>query len=758
MAELRNLNGRPAIFAGGQACPPYMATIRTNDRDHMVIDAEYYRELGRAGIRIFFLICDTVWLKPQAMEQFREEAEILLREVPGALIIPRIGLHPTNAWIEAHPEECVTYSDGSRPPVHLWTESYEADLPAHYCLCSAKWREDAGRALTDTWEKLMALPYADHIIGCFFAAGGTSEWYYMLPPVRDGKSAGYSRAFRQHFSRYLTERYGTDEALQKAWGRTDVTLDDPAIPEAEAHYFAETADFEAWNPRFRMLSNAPVPPPYGNGSNIGSFVNFNARRDVFDFYRARHDGTAESILHFARLIKRATPDRLVGAFYGSLGCTHFLNGGTCGGTMKLLCSPDVDFLAAPGVYENRQAGGFVGQREIQDSFALHNKIYIVEDDTRTHLENRWFADQYGVYDLTDSVNIMKREFGRTLCEDVQAWWFDQLLGGRRYKHPELYRLIARQQEIAREAYTLPRDKGCEIAFIYDEESLQAVSQDTSKELIEMTRNYEMARIGAPVDQYYHNDMALEGMPAHKLYLFFNTFILTDEERAVIRGRLAREGAVAVFMYGSGVINPDRDVPFDAAHMKDLTGMDMAMLEDRFDAKFRYDGEKDPIFADFDRRTVYGCSGFRLKKVVVGDKRMPASYLYPLFYPRDEETRAAAHFLTSRVPAVSVKTVHTEDGSYTAVYWGGKTITAPEIRAVAKWAGCHIFTDSGDVLYANRNYVTLHASSPGLKTVRFPRPCAPVEVYDGRTFGEGVTQAQVEMETGETIMLRYLFTA
>ena len=389
---------------------------------------------------------------------------------------------------------------------------------------------------------------------------------------------------------------------------------------------------------------------------------------------------------------------------------------------------------------------------MQDSFAIRNKIYIVEDDTRTHMENRWFADQYGMYDLEDSVNVMKREFGRTLCEDVQAWWFDQLLGGRRYKHPELYKLIARQQEIAQEAYTLNRNKGCEIAFIYDEESLQAVSPDTTRELVELTRNYELARIGAPVDQYFHDDMANPAMPSYKVYIFFNTMVLTDAERAVIRRRLAREGATAVFMYGAGIINPDSDVPFDVKHMTSLTGIDMEMIEDRYDAKFRFDTPH-PIFRKYDRRTVHGCAGMRLKRVVVGDKRAPSTYLYPLFYTNDAASEEAAHFMTSQKPAITIKRVKDAEGEFTAIYWASKTITGDQIRAIAQAAGCHIFVDSGDVLYANRNYVTLHASTPGVKTVRFPRPCTPVEVYDGRQFGRNVAQIEVEMEMGETIMLR-----
>ena len=157
---------------------------------------------------------------------------------------------------------------------------------------------------------------------------------------------------------------------------------------------------------------------------------------------------------------------------------------------------------------------------------------------------------------------MKRDFARNICEDLQAWWFDQHVGGGRYKFPEVYRLFERQQEIAREAYEKDRRKGSEIAFIYDEESVHIVSKQTTTETVELVRNYEIARIGAPVDQYFHNDMLNPDMPDYKLYVFFNTYSLTNEERRAIKDKLAKNHAVALFMYAPGIINPSLKKPLD----------------------------------------------------------------------------------------------------------------------------------------------------------------------------------------------------
>ena len=756
MAEIKNLNGRPAIFIDGKPYPPMMATIRTmKECSEIIFDEEYFKELGRAGIKIYFLICDTLWLKPNAIELFDYEARKLLEAIPDAYIVPRIGLHPTNEWIRENPDECIRFSDGSSPGVNLFTESYVTDLPAHYALHSSKWREDAGKALRETWEILMKLPYSDRIIGCFLAAGGTSEWYYLhhVHYPDKGISLDHSPAFKREFSKYLTEKYGTDEALQRAWKMPEATLKDPPIPEFEKHYFSDMVDTDAAIPKERMYTYKPVPPPPGNGTNRGSFPDFDKNIDIYDFYRAWHHGTANSVLHFAKIIKEMTPDKLVGAFYGSQGCIGFVRSGSNGGTLKILDSDCVDFLAAPGVYENRLPGGCEGQREVQDSFALRNKIYIVEEDTRTLAENRYFMDKCMIYDMQDSINVMKREFGRTICEDVQAWWFDQLLGGKRYKYPEMYELIAKQQRIAEEAYSIDRNKRSDIALIFDEESMQSISFQSTVDMVELFRNYEMARIGAPCDQYYHNDMSDPNMPSYKMYIFMNCLVLTEEERRAIREKLKKDGALAVWIYASGVVDPEHpEIRFSAEHIEELTGIKMKEEYGKYDAVYRWNGEEDPMVEGLDRRDLYG-KFTRRRTMMLAATNDPVSrwdtYLYPLFHSVDPDAKNLAYFLTTGFPAVSVK----ECDGFTSVFHGSKMIRCDTVRALARHAGCHIYSDSDDVLYANHNYVTLHASSSGKKKLRFNRPVSPYEVYEEKYYGEGVTEIEVDMYLGETKMWR-----
>lgn len=151
----------------------------------------------------------------------------------------------------------------------------------------------------------------------------------------------------------------------------------------------------------------------------------------------------------------------------SYGCTNYFDLSTAGATLRILDSGLVDFLASPGVYNNREPGGYVAGRQMQDSFRLRGQFFIAEEDSRTHLENDFYRDGMRLYELDDALNTLKRDFARNICEDTFAWWFDQHLHGGRYEHEAFYRLFARQQQIARAACVRAGVKRSEIALIYD---------------------------------------------------------------------------------------------------------------------------------------------------------------------------------------------------------------------------------------------------------------------------------------------------
>ena len=771
-ARVENYNGAPALTIDGKVYPPMYMTVRTIDDRTLYIDDEYFKNLGEAGIKVYFLICDTEWIKPGAFKLFSEEATRLLSAVPDAYIVMRISMHASPDWCRENPDEVIGYSDGKKKATQLRTESYWREYEhGFYSFSSEKWRREACEALREIHEMVKAAPFADRVIGYFFAAGSTSEWNYPCPihfteKTTYGDSGGFnsnvsypefngvygdtSPAFLRTFSRYLREKYGTDEKLREAWGDDTVSIDDPKVPNCDARYVLYGADYDVKHVRGGAETGAHSMPT--NGTNIGQFLNIDKRRDVFDFYRALALGTAEAIIHFAKFVKELDPDKVTGAFYGSSTNTRHYDNGKVGFLEKVLDSGYIDFLATPGAYENREPGGFTGQRQTFDTYKLKNALFTMEDDTRTHMENYLWRAAFEVYTPEDSRNVMKRDFGRNICCDLQSWWFDQITGGKRYKSPEIYPTIKRMQEIAKEACELDRRKCSEIALIYDEESHHVVSEAMNQQFFDVFRCYESDIVGAPIDRYFHNDMSDPNMPDYKLYIFVNTIYLSTEEREQIKKKLSKNHAVALFLYGAGIMNPDFSPTFDLKYSEELVGMKLDYTEGVYDGRFKITNNHkmtselrdDIYFGNYDRKMRYNISAH------IGKVREIENKIFPLITESDPTAQTVGFFADTGKPALSVKDM----GDYVSVYCGSKHINNVLTRAIARFAGCHIYCDSDDVIYVNKNYITFHAASGGEKLIRLPKAATVTELFENKVYAADSDEIRFCIKRGETKMFRY----
>ncbi len=759
-AEIKSVNGQPTIVIDGKPYPPMAMTTR-------ICKPEYLKALGESGIKIYFLMTNTDWLRPgrdwqdetgaarhepSGMEKFQADARMLLQNVPDAYIIVRIGLHPPADWVESHLDDVMQYQDGSHRRAILASEVHRDVLPGMYSLCSEAWRKDGQKALEDFCDKVDALPFADRVIGYFLAAGGTSEWYPVnsLEDWENGLYADCSPAFRKEYSRILRDKYQTEDALRKAWNDPSATFDNLPIPPLEQRRYLHIDDkiLDAllhYESADRILGKSIDMNPAGQG-NIGVFLNANQNPSVADFYHAWHRGTANTIIHFAKALKKRYRGKLTGAFYGSYGCTDFYNSSTAEATLPILDSGYLDFLAAPGVYNNREPGGYVAQREMQDSFRLRNQIFVVEEDSRTHLENDFYRDAMGLYSIQDSLDTLKRDFARNLCEEIFAWWFDQHQEGGRYQHPEIYRLFQRQQEVAQASLRFPREKHNEIALIYDQESVHYVSIATDCLMLDYYRTSDLARIGAPVDYYFHDDMQRPDMPDYKMYVMLNVFCLNDGEREAIHRKAARNGATVVWLYAPGFINPDRPVKMDNGYITELTGFQVGRLDETTSPRFRIcEGHPALKYGDPYRR--YGYIDRDIHSNVWLGSVITPPFANPCFYIDDPEAEVLGRYLINGKAAFAMKSYR----GFTSVYCAAQILRSELLASLAEYSGCHLFLHQDDCLYANENFVTVHAKDTGRKTIFFKQPCSPYEVYEKRFYGRHVTRIEVEMRLGETKM-------
>ncbi len=761
VARIEKHNGEPAIVIDGVAYPPMGMTTH-------IQKPAYLKSLGEAGVRIFFLPAVTRWFdpgkkwtdengtehaEPGGIDQFKKDAEMLLRQVPQAYIFARLYLNPPVSWVESHRDELMRYNDGSTRPAILASNDKLYTLPGMYSLCSEAWRRDGDRALGEFFDEIDGLPYADRIVGFFLGAAGTNEWYPINPLTDYDKKlyADFSPSFRKEFSAYLRGKYGTEEALRRAWRNPDADFDRPVIPDLESRVYTHVDGLIL--DALRHYESAPriigkkIELNPKRKANLGVFLNADDYQNVADFYHAWHRGTADTIIHFAKTVKKRYAGKLVGAFYGSYGCTDFFDFSTAEATLPILDSGAVDFLAAPGVYNNREPGGYVAQREMNDSFRLRNRIFVAEEDSRTHREDDFYRDAMGLYTIEDTAATLKRDFARNLCEETYAWWLDQHEGGGRYMDENIYRLFRRQNEIAKFAYSLDRTKKNDIALIYDQESVHYVSQDTSTLMLDYYRTSDLGRIGAPVDFYFHDDMADPRMRDYKMYVMINVFCLTDAEREAIRRKAARNGATVVWLYAPGFIDPDAEKRMSNENIARTTGISVGRIDATRSPRFRVIREPHPALKYADRDRLYGFIDRDVHSNVWLGTVLPPPYMNPAFYIDDKDAEILGRYALDGRPALAVK----RTGGFTSIYCAPQILRSELLASFAEYSGCHLYTHTDDCVFANRNFVAIHARFTGRRTLYFLEECSPYEVYQRRWYGNNVRRIELDMRRGETLM-------
>lgn len=760
-AEIKNYNGAPTVMIDGKPFMPMAMTTR-------IKKPEYVKRLRESGVQIFFVFANTDWLRPggerkdesgntyyepSGFEAFKKEVDCLLEAVPDAYIIVRIGMHPPVSWIEEHPEDTLTYSDGGFWPCNIVSEVHNDHVPGCYVMCSDNWRRDGSKALNDFCDLIDKSYFADRVIGFFLGAGGTSEWYYVTHLIDEAKNryADHSPAFRKEFGRLLKEKYGTEENLRKAWKCEDASFDNPHIPNIEEREYmnidkriiSALVNFECAE-REECDSNSNPK----SASRLGVFLNANDYFSVFDFYNAWHQGTANTVIHFAKVLKQRYEGMLVGSFYGAYGCTDYFDVGTCAGTLRILDSGVIDFLAAPGTYNNRELGGNVAQREMQDSFRLRNMLFVAEDDSRTHLDIDMYKNSHRLYSAKDTVKALKRDFARDICEGTFAWWFDQNEDGGRYQCEEIYELFARQQELSSKYAEMNREKKNEIALIYDQESINFVSKYTDQYVIDYYRTSDLARIGAPVDYYFHDDMARDDMPDYKMYVMINVYCLNDEERKVIDKKAAKNGATVVWLYASGFVNPDAETVMDNSNIEDIIGMHVERTDDTLFPTFKVTNTDHPAmkFADSDR--FYGYIDREVCSNIWFGSVLDVPFMNPAFHIADDSAEVLGRYCMNDLPALALKKL---DKGYTSVYCAPQVLRSELLTSLAEYSGCHIFNFDDDYICADESFVMIHAKYTGKHTLYFKKECNPYEVYEKKLYGENVKKIELEMRVGDTLM-------
>ncbi len=701
------MDGEPTLVVDGRPIPAHMFFNATWDRK-LVADS-LAQSFADAGIHLHQFDTSMDWredfdkLNPagEAAQYAGLDARLraLARLDPNVLVLLRVHLYAPQTWADAHPDEILTYQDGTRIFHSKWN--------ACHSYASKVWRREAGKRLAALIRHLQRAGLEKHVLGYLLFAGWSGEWNFYrqkrgdLPGKRyaalSNMAVDHSPAMAAAFREFLRRKYGTDERLRQAWRSEEVTLASATPPTEE-------------------LVRALLPNQLNDPT---------ACAIASDYFECNAQQVADSLLHFARVAKQASPRRITGAFFGEFMFSHI--GGSRARQRtghadfdRVMASRDIDFLCSPQSYQSRRLGGHSPSMCLVGSARLHGKLVWYEFDQPTHLAPKppgkaQVPNRNVPQNLAETRALMRRGFGYALTNGLGLWWWDQagrwgkaVEGGVWYKSDDVRAEFALYQRIWRRALQAPRVlPRPEIAVIYDPRQCffqQSSWRDLSYDLI-FRQLDALGKMGASYDIYSLADAdALDG---YKLYIVWNAFALTDAQAATLKRLTRRPGVTTLWFYAPGYLSPRGLVP---ARVSDLTGMSVAKVEN---------------LSSFQMEPTQALDPGGVHPVPFGRAKPVA----PAWQVTGGEALAIYQGTTTPAAAMVAR-----DG-WRSFYFASAPLPSWVLRRVAAAAGCHQYVDGDDIVYVGRSHIVVHTAKPGRHVLRLPRELRVTDAATGRRLSD-----------------------
>ena len=230
----------------------------------------------------------------------------------------------------------------------------------------------------------------------------------------------------------------------------------------------------------------------------------------------------------------------------------------------------------------------------------------------------------------------------------------------------------------------------------------------------------------------------------------NCFSLTDKERRLIDERLRQRGAVLVWMFAPGLFNPDKTPELSTTHIESLLGFTLAsQAGERRQLNMKLTDAGAQYFTGFAPQRVFGSferPEWVFDKATGGIKQQfPRGVELPQRFYGVEGGEVLARFEDGGQPSILKR----QTASATDIWIGSVMAPADLLRGVARRAGCHLFCDGDEIIYANRSILAIHTREAGERTFDLRRKADVVEVFSGEVLGRGVTRFKDKIDAYRT---------
>ena len=253
--------------------------------------------------------------------------------------------------------------------------------------------------------------------------------------------------------------------------------------------------------------------------------------------------------------------------------------------------------------------------------------------------------------------------------------------------------------------------------------------DLDLPLIFQQRLWGLPRLGAPFDTYFLEDLCEGRLPPYKLYNFLNAFRLDAQRREALKTQICRDGRVAAWIFAPGYIEDDASLD----HMTDLTGFRFGKGMHPWGPLMHILDFEHPITQGLTQDLFWGTNN------IVG----------PVFHLDDPDARVLGQVVFSEGrchPGMGVK----ELDDWRSVYIAAPNVPAPVLRGLARYAGVHLYSEDGDVLYATPDLLAVHTVAGGERHFRLPAPVEVVhDLFEDRELAADSCAVEVRLTPGST---------
>ncbi|MHB9024696.1 MAG: hypothetical protein ACYC7E_11065 [Armatimonadota bacterium] len=757
---IRYENGRPVIYHNGRPVPQaaYCDYIVWRDWEDRI------RDFVESGVQVYYVTIEPVEVSslwgdpdPSRLGEWVMQRRSLLKQVefilalrPDALFFLRFSSTIPKYWKDKFTDDIQTDETGRQyDEASISSPRYLQDVAA-YCKAMVRFCESQ--------------PWGDRIVGYLDAPYG--EGLLLLNCA--GAFFDVSPANEAAFGQWVRAQYATEVDLQAAWGDPRVTFASARIPRDSAWRAKRECAIATVNgePIEDLTTNCMTQSrglfhwlEEGNAVHEQDYCRF--MRDAFyrKFRAISHavkDACAglgvERIMGFDITKQPLMGWPIMSNFDGIGDYASFPNILQLSGswdTGELLDDPAIDVIFTPADYTARTVGFAYEAEGVTDSMLLRGKGMIIENDARTFVGQG--SQEQGAFRTDAEVESgLLRNAALTLSRGIQSYWCN--VGSSYFHDPRIHKTIGKIVPMLDRLNRYPhRETRDAIALVIDDESLIHENMTAGYQALSVIwqRVLGLAHCGVPYRIYLLSDLEKDAFPAYKTYLFPNLFKVDDRVMELLRGKVLRDGNVAVFGPATGitdgkVLSPDGasrvlNVPFELIKRSTVRHVIVQDNGHPITAEL-------PASLTFGDRMAYGPTLVPAEWAVEQAGGVPLGHANACWFIHrtglflKEEGKGAAG---NGVPGPRGA------GDYGVVWSIALPLPENLLRAVARYAGSHIWNEDGDVIYASDSLVALHSVKQGARLLKLPHPSTVTDAVSGEKLGEGLTEIRLTITPPET---------